>query len=144
MFKPKGRIMHHEWKPLVGCFVAVACGAGLLKNWLVVCGVDVEVVMVGNLVLFAMGLLTYFRYRRAMKQASPHGFVRQVSGIFMLKFVVLAIASLAYFFLAQPINKPAVAICAGLYLVYNYLTTAQVVRRKKVPLPTEQNSTTTI
>ncbi|TAD92458.1 MAG: hypothetical protein EAY75_02540 [Bacteroidetes bacterium] len=127
--------MDKKLRPLLGIFIAVACAAALWKHRLTAAGVDVQVVQAANVLLMAVSLLTHIMYQRAMGTDSPHGFVRKVSGTFIIKFVVLASAALCYFYFSEAINKPAIIICAALYLVYNFISTAQVVKRKQAQQP---------
>jgi hypothetical protein len=122
--------MEKALRPLVGVFLAVACGCGFFKSQLLASGVDVDVVLAGNALLFAASLLTYFMYRKAMGTHNAHGFVRRVSGTFVIKFFVIVTAALCYFYFSEAVNKPAIIICAALYLVYNFISTAQVVKKK--------------
>lgn len=91
--------------------------------------VDTDVVIIGNLVLFVFSALSVWMYSRAGNQKKSHGMVRNVYGGFMLKFFALIVAAMVYFYFAKEINKPAIFICLGLYLVYNFAGVLQVVKK---------------
>lgn len=114
---------------LSALFLLVTAVVLLGQQALTAKGVAVPVVLAGNALLFVLSLLVYRLYSGAMGQSRATGFVRQVYAGFMLKFFVLVAAAVSYFYFAETVNKPAVFICMGLYLVYNFLGTAQVVKK---------------
>ena len=93
-------------------------------------GVDTDVVIIGNLILFVVSALSIWMYSKAGGQSKSHGMVRNVYGGFMLKFFALIVAAMVYFYFAREINKPAIFICMGLYLVYNFTGVMQLVRKE--------------
>ena len=102
-------------------------------------GVDTDVVIIGNLILFVVSAISIWMYSKAGNSNKSHGMVRNVYGGFMLKFFALIVAAMVYFYFAREINKPAIFICMGLYLVYNFTGVMQVI--KKGPTnATAQNS----
>lgn len=92
--------------------------------------VDTDVVIIGNLVLYVVSSLTVWMYSKAGSQKKAHGMVRNVYGGFMLKFFTLVVAAMVYFYFAKEINKPAIFICLGLYLVYNFVGVSQVAKKQ--------------
>jgi hypothetical protein len=120
-----------KWIPLVGMFTIVTLVGLLAKDWLQSAGVAVNVLLGGNGLLFAASMLSFLMYQRAMHTDKPFGFVNRVYAGFMVKFFILIIGVMLYFFLAKEVNKPAVFICMGLYLVYNFLGTSQVVKKQR-------------
>ena len=120
-----------KWYPLVGMFVVVTMVGLIVKERLESAGVSVNVMLAGNALLFAASMLSFLMYQRAMKNEKPFGFVNRVYAGFMIKFLVLIAGVMLYFFLAKEVNKPAVFICMGLYLIYNFLGTSQVVKKQK-------------
>jgi Ca2+/Na+ antiporter len=120
--------------PLVLFFLIISCLLLGFRTILAGNGLDVNVVLGGNFILFLIGLASFFMHQRAMKKNNPHAFVRQVTGIFMLKFFVLLSAALCYFYFSTSINKPAIIICAALYLVYSFMGTAQAVKKQDAAL----------
>lgn len=126
---------------LSALFLLVTAGVLLGQQALTAKGVAVPVVLAGNALLFVLSLLVYRLYSGAMGQSRATGFVRQVYAGFMLKFFVLVAAAVGYFYFAETVNKPAVFICMGLYLVYNFLGTAQVVKKpaEQAPPPKAQS-----
>jgi hypothetical protein len=119
--------------PLAAVFILVSVIVFSTSGWLQQKGVDTVVVLIGNSILFVISALAYLLYASAMKSSKSYGFVKQVYGGFTLKFFALITGAMLYFYFAEEVNKPAVFICMGLYLLYNFLGTAQVVRKNSVP-----------
>jgi len=105
-------------------------GKGLLDKW----SVDQAVLIVGNLILFVITAISFFISVRGLKNPNPHAFVRSVYGSVMIKFFVFAIAAFIYIQSAKAaVNKPALIVCMGLYLVYTFLEVSVLTKllRKK-------------
>ena len=105
-------------------------GKGMLARW----NVDQAVLIFGNLILFVITALSFFISVRGLKNPNPHAFVRSVYGSVMIKFFVFAIAAFVYIQTAKAaVNKPALIICMGLYLVYTFLEVSVLTKllRKK-------------
>lgn len=105
-------------------------GKGILEKW----SVDQAVLIAGNLLLFVVTAISFFISVRGLKNPNPHAFVRSVYGSVMIKFFVFAIAAFIYIQTAKAaVNKPALFICMGLYLVYTFLEVAVLTKllRKK-------------
>jgi len=111
-----------SWLPLILLFIFLNCFFIAGKNWLLKKGVDHEVLIVGNLVLFFATALSFFVYQRSLKSANPHASVRGMYGSFMIKFFVCLISAFIYIMVAKKnVNKPALIICMGLYIVYTVI-----------------------
>ena len=113
--------------PLVILFVMITALALVFGKRLGDKGIDSDVIIIGNLVLFLASAASVYVYTRSQK-SKGHAVVRNIYGGFMLKFFVLIIAAMLYFFFADEINKGAVFVCLGLYLVYNIIGTRQAIK----------------
>jgi hypothetical protein len=112
---------------LNGFFVT---GKGLLDRW----GVDQAVLIFGNLVVFIVTAVSFFISARGLKNPNPHAFVRSVYSSFLIKFFVFAIAAFIYIqSVKDAVNKPALFVCMGLYIVYTFLEVSVLTKllRKK-------------
>lgn len=118
------------WMPLVGMFTLVTIVVLSSRGWLEEKGLDYQVLLGGNALLFVASMLAFLLYASAMKNKKAYGFVQQVYTGFILKFFVLIVGAIVYFYFASEVNKPAVFACMALYLVYNFLGTSQVVKKK--------------
>ena len=120
--------MKRSLGPLVIVFVIVNFLALVFAKKLQAKNIDSDVIIMGNLVLFLASAASVYIYTRSQK-AKGHAVVRNIYGGFMLKFFVLIIAAMLYFFFADEINKGAIFVCLGLYLVYNIIGTRQSIRQ---------------
>ena len=108
-----------SWLPLLLLFIILNCFFLVGKNWLLKKGVDQEVLIGGNLVLFFATALSFFVYQRSLKSANPQASVRGMYGSFMIKFFLCLVAAFVYIMAAKKnLNKPALIVCMGLYIVY--------------------------
>ncbi len=123
------------WVPFILLFIILNCFFIVGKNWLIKKGVDHEVLIGGNLVLFLATLLSFLVYFRSLHSKSPTASVRGMYGSFMIKFFVCLIAAFAYMLVAKKnVNKPALIICMGLYIVYTVIEVAalqKLLKQKK-------------
>jgi hypothetical protein len=108
--------------PLTGVFLIVAAisftGFELLNHW----GLNGKVLGIGNIIVYLATVLSYFLGLRGLKSANPHAFVRSVYASIMLKFFICLLAALIYIMIYRSnINKPAIFVCMGLYLVYTFI-----------------------
>lgn len=100
---------------LNGFFIS---GKNMLARW----GVDQDVVIWGNLLLFLITLFSFLLGQRGLKNPNPHAFVRSVYSGMMLKLFVCVIAAFIYIAMFRDaLNKPALFTCMGLYLVYTFM-----------------------
>lgn len=119
-------------RPLLLLFVLVnvflVSGRGLLNKW----GVNQEVLIIGNLVVFATVILSWIILRKAIRSSNPHAFVRAMYGSFIIKFFVLAVASFIYIMMTkQNVNKAALFGCIGLYFIYTFVEISSLLKLLK-------------
>ena len=108
--------------PVIIFFIALngffISGKNMLSRW----GVDQEVVIYGNLLLFLITLFSWLLAQRGLKNPNPHAFIRSVYMSVMLKLFVCMIAAFIYISINKArLNKPGLFTCMGLYLVYTFL-----------------------
>src|SRR5262245_10889000 len=72
-------------------------GRSLLEKW----GMDQSVLIVGNLVLFAATLISFWLGSRGLKTNNPQAIVRSVYGSFIAKFFILIIAAVIYIMMTK-------------------------------------------
>ena len=113
------------WFPLVILFVFLNAFFLIAKKILINKGIDQEVLIVGNLVLLAATGLSFYVSQRSLTSTNPNASVRSLYGSFMIKFFICAGAAFVYLLVARKnVNKPALFICMGLYLVYTFVEVA--------------------
>lgn len=110
----------------------------LLQKW----GVDREVLLVGNALLFVITLISFLLAQKALKNANPNAFVRAVIVGIMIKLFVSIIAAFIYISAFKTnINKPALFACMGLYLVYSFVEVSVLTKQLKQKPNAPQRST---
>lgn len=123
-----------EFVPVVLLFVLVnAVALSLRANW-VQWGVSQDLLVYGNLFLFAITFLSFLIAERGLQSSNPHAFVRSVYGSIMFKLFLCLIAAFIYISVYKKnLNKPAFFACMGLYLLYTFLEVTILTRmlRKK-------------
>ena len=103
------------------------------ENW----GFDTMVLAVGNIVLFAITFISYLMCVKALYAKNNHVFFRLVYGSFIIKLLLLAAAAFIYIMtVKKQVNKPALFLCMGLYLVYTFIEVSALMKftRPKKPV----------
>lgn len=136
---------YRDFRPLLFIFVFVTAFCLTGKDFLAKQGIQREVVIVGNFLLFAVSVVTWVIYRRSMQpdsraagqpgsqaagqSVSPQAAVRAMYMSFMMKFFVLAIAAFVYIMVAKKnVNTSGLIVCAGLYILYTFFETRALMR----------------
>lgn len=110
------------WAPFAILFILLNLFFITGKNWLLKKGIDYEVLIVGNIILLVATSLSFYISQRSLTSTNPRSSVGSLYGSFMIKFFLIAIAAFIYIMVAKKnLNKPALIICMGLYLVYTFL-----------------------
>lgn len=113
--------------PLIGLFLVITAASfvGFPASW----GVDKNVMLVGNAILFLTTLLSYLLAVRGLTSKNQHQFTRSVYASIMIKLFVCVIAAFIYIMtFKKEINKPALFACMGLYLVYTFIEVAMLTK----------------
>jgi hypothetical protein len=119
-------------RPMILVFVLLNAILITGKSFLLKKGIDQDVLIIGNLLLFVVTLVTYIISYRSLFAKNPNVFIRAMYGGFVIKFFVIAIAAFIYIMSAQrQVNKTALFICMGLYLLYTVLEVTALFRELK-------------
>lgn len=114
--------INKPWLPLVILFVLLNIFFFAAHNWLTKKGVNNDVLIIGNLILFIATLLSLVVYLRSLRSSTAGSSVRGMYGSFLIKFFTCLIAAFAYILIAKKeVNKPALIACLGLYIVYTFI-----------------------
>jgi len=118
--------------PLILLFVILNALLLTGKSFLERNGFDQEVLILGNVVLFAVTLLSFWTSLRNLRSDNPNKFVRGAMMNTMLKLFICAIAAFVYIFsFRAQVNKPALLACVGLYFVYTFFEVSILTRLLK-------------
>jgi hypothetical protein len=92
-------------------------------------GIDRDVLIVGNLILFVVTLLSLWISIRSLKSENPQKFVRGATLNTMVKLLICTLAAFIYIFsFRNQLNKPALFTCVGLYFIYTLLEVSVLTR----------------
>ena len=97
----------------------------MLDRW----GADQQVLIIGNALLFVITLASFMLAQKGLNNPNSHAFVRAVySGIMIKLFLCLAAAFIYISTNKAKLNKPALFICMGLYLVYTFMEVSSLMK----------------
>ena len=115
--------------PVVLLFVIVNTLAISFHTRWTAWNVNQDVLIIGNLFLFLITLVSFFIAKKGLYKVNPHAFSRSVMGSIMVKMFLCVIVAFVYIATyKKELNKPALFICMGLYLVYTFLEVAALTR----------------
>jgi hypothetical protein len=90
---------------------------------------DNDVLILGNLFLFAITVVSFFIAKKGLNDKNPHAFMRSINGSIMVKMFLTIIAAGIYIAIYKKgLNKGGLFICMGLYLVYTFLEVSILTR----------------
>lgn len=85
-------------------------------------GMDRNVMIVGNLLLFAATFISFQLYRKSLANNRVHAFLRMIYGGMFAKMMICLIAAVAYIMVARKdVSKGAIFGCMFLYFVYTFV-----------------------
>jgi hypothetical protein len=123
-----------EFVPVILLFIILNALAISLRSRLVDWNIDQDVVIGGNLFLFAITFFSFLIAKKGLQDKNTHAFMRSVYGSIMFKMFLAIIAAFIYIAIyKKDLNKAGLFICMGLYLVYTFLEVSILTRmlRKK-------------
>jgi heme/copper-type cytochrome/quinol oxidase subunit 3 len=122
-------------RPLFVLFALLSAFFITGKNWLLKQGIDPNVLIVGNLLLFLVSLTAWAINKKSFTNNNPNAALRALYAGFMIKFFVLALAAFVYIMLVKKnVNKPALIICGAFYIIYTAIeirALLKMLRKKK-------------
>lgn len=117
---------------IVLLFLFVNGIALLFKSELNKWGIDSEVVIASNLLLFIIAIVSVLAQERSLKNGNPNAWIRTIMGFTFIKLIVLGTAALLYLSKAGAHkSKYAVFIAMALYLLYTWLEVRISLRMNK-------------
>ncbi|MBK9568713.1 MAG: hypothetical protein IPO53_01465 [Chitinophagaceae bacterium] len=112
-------IYKKPWFPLLFLFIFLNAFFLGGRNLLLKQGIDPDVLIAGNLILFIATAGSFYFSKSALSSTNGSASVRSLYGSFMIKFFICITAAFAYIMIERKnLNKPALIICMGLYIVY--------------------------
>lgn len=118
-----------QFLPVSILFLLIGAVAAIFRQQLTASGIDAIVLLLGNLFLFLLTYVSFLIARKGLHNQNPHAFSRSVMGSIMIKMFLAVIAAFVYISIyKKELNKPALFICMGLYLVYTFLEVSALTR----------------
>ncbi|MEP6682102.1 MAG: hypothetical protein ABJA35_02535 [Parafilimonas sp.] len=106
------------FRPIIIFFILINAFCFGCAKWLDAKGVDHNVLMMGNLILFFLTLIACFIHIKALKNNNAYAFVRGVTMASFLKLIVIAASVAVYFVVTETKSIYAIALCMVLYIAY--------------------------
>ena len=107
-------------KAMLLIFVLLTAFFFLLKDTLIKNGFEPNVLLIANVILFAVGIFTLRNALKAIGAPNPHVFVRVFYTGFIVRLFVCAIAAFIYIYSSGGnVNKASLFACLGIYILYN-------------------------
>jgi hypothetical protein len=124
--------VRRSFLPLILIFIITTAlfitGRSALERW----NIDQQVLLIGNLVLFAVTLLSFFLYTRSMDSKNPYAITRLMYGSVLVRMVVCLVAVFIYVsIVGKGVNQGAVFGCLFLYFVYTGVEVAILMKLSK-------------
>ena len=124
--------VRRSFLPLILIFIITTAlfitGRSALERW----NIDQQILLIGNLVLFAVTLLSFFLYTRSMDSKNPYAITRLMYGSVLVRMVVCLVAVFIYVsIVGKGVNKGAVFGCLFLYFVYTGVEVAILMKMNK-------------
>jgi hypothetical protein len=127
--------MNRKWKTFfpvvmvfVGVIVLLSTGRHLFEQW----NVDTGVIYIGNFILFIITSCSFFMAYGGLRHSNSNVFFRAVYGGIMIKLFACIIAAFIYISTNKDnLNKPALFICMGLYLLYTFVEVSVLMKLLK-------------
>jgi hypothetical protein len=108
-------------RPIILLFIILNAFIIVFRRSLTSEGFSVDMLIIGNIILFGITLVSFILLNRGMKASSTPAFLRSIYGSFMIKFFIVAVSVFGYAFFAKAdLNKPGLFTLMFLYLVYTF------------------------
>ncbi|MFV0606760.1 MAG: hypothetical protein ACK5NK_13055 [Niabella sp.] len=116
-------------------FVLLNAVVFLSKTLLESKGMDVKVVLTGNLILFLLCIFTLKRSMKAIDNPNPHVFVRHYYGGFLIRLLAIAVAAFIYIYSSNGnISRITLFSFMGIYAIYSAIEVSslrKILKEKK-------------
>jgi hypothetical protein len=116
--------------PLVVVFLIIGAAVLVFKNTLQQHGFDWQVLSGGNLYLYAVTMISMHMLTKGLHASNTQAFLRGAYSGVLLKLFACAGAAFIYILASgKDVNKPALFVCMGLYLVYTFVEMSVIMKQ---------------
>jgi hypothetical protein len=128
----EAKLLRRSIRPILLLFIITTAlfiaGKARLAAW----GIDANVLIIGNLVLFAVTLLSIWIYTRSMATKNAYAITRTMYASVLVRMFACLIAVFIYLMIVgKGVNKGGIFGCLFLYFVYTGLEVAQLMKLNK-------------
>ncbi len=118
--------------PLIFLFIFFTIVFLITNTQFIKWGIDIQVLMVANILFFAISLIAFFIQSNALQKSNPNIFIRSIMAGMLIKMVVVVLAAAAYVLaLGKLANKASIFIDMFLYIVYLATEVSIVIKLNK-------------
>lgn len=118
--------------PVMFIFIFMNSFILVFKSLLERNGIDREFLIIANLVLFLLTIVAIIMQMKGLRSPNPQAFVRGVYGSLIIKMFVVMTAIFIYAFLnKENVNKPAIFISMGIYILYTVVEVISLMKAAK-------------
>ena len=118
--------------PLIAIFIILSGLLTASKHLLAKWGIDSDVLIIANVLFFAISLIAFFMQQKALKNSNPNVFVRSVMAGMLIKMFVCITAVVIYRLVAgNNVSKVSVFAAMFLYLLYLAVEVAAITKLNK-------------
>ena len=121
-----------KFRPVTLVFIIANALFITLGKRLAAYGINTDVVIIGNLVLFVATIVSFYLYYKALLNDRVAVFLRMIySGMFVKMMICLFTAIIYISVAGKGTNKGAIFICMFLYFVYTFLEMSILMKLSK-------------
>ena len=118
--------------PLLIIFLIFSASLPLAQPLLAQWGINSDVLIVANILFFAVSLIAFFMQQKALQNINPNVFVRSVMAGMLIKMFVCITAVIIYRLVAgNNVSKVSVFAAMFLYLLYLAVEVAVITKLNK-------------
>jgi high-affinity Fe2+/Pb2+ permease len=108
--------------PLVFIFLIFGACILVFRNQLEQNGIDWQMLSGANLFIYVITVISMHLLTKGMNASNTHSFLRNAYGGILVKLMACAVAAFIYILVSgNNLNKPALLISMGFYLVYSFV-----------------------
>ena len=118
--------------PLVIAFLVIGIGILIFRNFLQQHNIDWQVISGSNLFIYLVTVVSMNMLSSGLNAANTQLFLRKAYGGIMLKLFACAGAAFIYILVSgKGLNKSALFISMGLYLVYTFIEMSIIIKHSQ-------------
>ncbi|HEX6428610.1 MAG TPA: hypothetical protein VF008_13025 [Niastella sp.] len=126
------KTVSRSFRPLLVIFIITTVLFITIRARLSQWDLNVDVLIIGNLILFAATAVSFYLFTRSLNSKNPQAVVRAVYSGVVSKMMICLVAVFIYISIAgKGVNKGGIFGCMFLYLLYTTLEVAILMKLSK-------------